>query len=186
MQFDIRKTKIPGCFNIFPRPIEDDRGHFVKTFHEDCFKVHGLETHYTEEYYSLSYKRVLRGLHFQLPPMDHAKVTYCVYGTVLDAVLDLRIGSPTYGDFEMFELSAEHANMVYIPKGMAHGFYVVSDVAIMMYRVTASYSPEHDAGIAWNSAGIPWTDSSPVISVRDSKFVALKDFKSPFAYKESV
>lgn len=183
MQFDIRQTKIPGCFELLPKLFRDERGLFVKTFHENFFKENGLEMHSAEEFYSFSHKRVLRGLHFQLPPMDYVKLVYCVHGKVLDTVVDLRVGSPAYGDFENFELSDEQANMVYIPKGLAHGFYVMSESAIMMYKVSTSYSPQHDTGILWRSANIPWPDESPIVSERDSGFIALENFKSPFIYK---
>lgn len=181
---DIINTRIPGCFELHPAPFRDERGVFVKTFHEDNYAQNGLETYFAEEYYSLSHRGVLRGLHFQLPPRDHTKLVYCVAGEVIDAVVDLRVGSPAYGKFETFNLSAEKANMIYIPPGLAHGFYVVSQSAIMMYKVTTVYSPEHDTGILWNSAGIPWPDMHPVVSKRDSEFIALVDFKSPFTYQE--
>ncbi len=147
MQICLKNSKIPGCFEITPQIFKDERGMFVKTFHKDVFKEHGLETGFVEEYYSFSCKGVLRGLHFQLPPKDHVKLVYCVSGEVLDAVVDLRVGSPTYGQFELFEVSAEKANMIYIPKGLAHGFYVESENAIMMYKVTTVYSPDHDTGL---------------------------------------
>jgi dTDP-4-dehydrorhamnose 3,5-epimerase len=184
MKLILKKTLIPGCYELQPNVFRDERGLFVKTFHEDVFKENGLETHFAEEYYSFSHKRVLRGLHFQLPPMEHVKLVYCVYGRVLDTVVDLRVGSPAYGDFETFELSDEQANMVYIPKGLAHGFYVLSESAIVMYKVTTVYSPEHDTGILWNSADIPWPDEGPIVSKRDSEFIACKNFNSPFVYKE--
>lgn len=183
MQIEVKPTKIPGCFEITTKIFRDERGLFVKTFHEDVFREYGLETHFAEEYYSFSHKRVLRGLHFQLPPMDHVKLVYCVAGKVLDVVVDLRINSPTYSDFLIFEISSERANMVYVPKGLAHGFYVLSEKAIMMYKVTTVYSPEHDTGILWNSVGIPWPVENPVVSKRDSELVAFKDFKSPFVYQ---
>lgn len=184
MQVNIRKTKIPGCFEILTKIIKDERGFFIKTFHQDVFVDNGLETHFAEEYYSYSHKGVLRGLHFQLPPFDHVKLVYCISGKVLDVVVDLRIGSPTYGDFEIFELSQERANMIYIPKGLAHGFYVLSDSSIMMYKVSTIYSPEHDTGILWNSIDIPWPDENPIISERDSKFVSFAEFKSPFIFED--
>ena len=186
MKIEIRQTEIPGCFEITPKVLKDERGTFVKTFHQEIFKANGLETHFTEEYYSFSKKRVLRGLHFQLPPLDHIKFVYCVSGRVLDAVVDLRIGFPTYGEFETFELSAEKANMLYIPKGLAHGFYVLSESAIMVYKVTTVYSPEHDTGILWNSVGIPWPDEKPIISQRDSRFISFADSKSPFVHKNNL
>ena len=178
----IKESKIPGCFEIMPNAFRDERGVFVKTFHQGFFEENGLETHFAEEYYSLSHKKVLRGLHFQLPPMEHVKLVYCVFGQVLDAVVDLRVGSPTFGKFDTFELSAEKANMVYIPKGLAHGFCVLSASAIMMYKVTTVYSPSHDTGILWNSIDIPWPYRAPVISQRDSKFMAFDGFKSPFIF----
>lgn len=183
MKINLKPSKILGCFEIIPETFKDERGTFVKTFHESVFKENRLEINYPEEYYSFSHKRVLRGLHFQLPPMDHIKLVYCVLGKVFDVVVDLRVGSPTYGQFETFELSSEKANMIYIPKGLAHGFYVLSESAIMVYRVTTVYSPEHDTGILWNSVGIPWPDEKPIISKRDSEFKPFKDFKSPFIYQ---
>ncbi len=182
MKLDINISKIPGCMEIIPQVFKDERGRFIKTLHNDVFRANGLESCYAEEYYTVSSKSVLRGLHFQIPPKDHIKLVYCVFGKVLDAVVDLRVGSPTYGEFETFELSAEKANMIYIPKGLAHGFYVLSESAIMVYKVTTVYSPEHDTGILWNSVGIPWPDEKPIISKRDSEFRAFKDFKSPFIY----
>lgn len=183
MELEVKKTKIPGCFELIPKIFKDERGFLVKVYHQNVFENNDLETNFVEEYYSFSYKGVLRGLHFQLPPMDHVKLVYCVLGKVLDAVVDLRIGSPTYGQFETFELSSDKANMIYIPKGLAHGFYVLSENAIMMYKVTTVYSPEHDTGILWNSIGITWPDEKPIISKRDREFKPFKDFKSPFVYK---
>lgn len=181
---EIKKTKIPGCYEILPKILKDERGHFVKTFQKDIFQKSGLETDFVEEYYSVSRKCVLRGLHFQVPPADLVKVVYCVAGQVLDAVVDLRVGSPTYGQHQIFEMSSEKANMVYIPRGLAHGFYVLSDSAIMLYKVTSLYSSEHDAGILWNSVGIQWSDQAPIISKRDSGFPSLSNFVSPFFYDQ--
>jgi len=176
----IRETKIDGCYEIEPVIFQDNRGSFIKTFQQDVFSAKQLETNFREEYYSVSYRNVLRGLHFQLPPKEHKKIVYCVLGEVIDAVVDLRISSPTYGQFDIFRLTADNAKIIYIPPGLAHGFYVVSETAIMMYKVSTVYSPEHDAGIKWNSAGIPWPSKTPVVSKRDSDFLDLSDFKSPF------
>ena len=180
----IRETGIPGCFEITPHLFTDERGSFVKTFHQDLFQQHGLETEWREEYYSVSRKGVLRGLHFQVPPHDHAKLVYCTAGMVLDAVLDLRVGSPAYQRHELFELNAETAHMLYLPKGVAHGFYTLSDSATMMYKVSTVYAPACDTGILWNSAGIPWPDSHPVVSQRDGNLPELSDFSdNPFRYR---
>lgn len=124
---DFRQTTIPGCYEIIPRILRDERGVFVKVFHEGVFEEHGLTTDWREEYYSISHRGVLRGLHFQLPPHDHDKLVYCTAGAVLDAVVDLRKGSQTYGSHVLQELSAEMGNMLYIPRSLAHDFYVTSN-----------------------------------------------------------
>ena len=178
--FDFKPSNLAGCFELQPKVFEDARGRFVKVFHEQAFTELGLKTDFVEEYYSVSYKNVVRGMHFQLPPMDHVKMIYCVEGSVMDAVVDLRVGSPTYGQYALFELSAARANTLYIPKGMAHGFCARSVQAIIVYKVSTVYSPKHDAGILWNSVGIPWPTSDVVMSARDQDFPTLAHFKSPF------
>jgi len=178
--FELKPSKLTGCFEIQPKVFDDARGRFVKVFHEKLFAEQGLETNFAEEYYSVSHKNVVRGLHFQLPPMDHVKMVYCVQGEVMDAVVDLRLGSPTYGQYALFHLSAAKANSIYIPKGMAHGFCTLSEQAIMVYKVSTIYSPAHDAGILWNSVGITWPISLPILSARDQSFPALADFQAPF------
>ena len=178
----IKNTPLPGCFQILPDVISDSRGRFIKTFHTKLFYQYGLRTDFVEEYYTTSYAGVLRGLHFQIPPHEHAKLVYCVFGEVLDAIVDLRIDSPTYRQHAVVNLNAEEANMIYIDSGVAHGFYVQSNFAILVYNVTSIYSPEHDAGILWSSADIPWPDTNPIISPRDKAFVPLTHFKSPFRF----
>jgi dTDP-4-dehydrorhamnose 3,5-epimerase len=180
----IEAGSIAGCFEILPEISNDRRGRFVKTFHRDLFEKHGLRTDFAEEYYSVSNKGVIRGLHFQTPPHEHAKLVYCVTGRVFDAIVDLRVGSPTFGQFATFELSAEKGNLIYIPHGMAHGFYALTENVTMMYKVTSVYSPQHDGGIRWNSVGIPWPASSPVLSDRDMRFFDLSEFKSPFNFDQ--
>nr|MDA8101138.1 dTDP-4-dehydrorhamnose 3,5-epimerase [Nitrospiraceae bacterium] len=175
---------IPGCLELTPRVMLDERGSFVKTFHQGMFSDQGLETRFAEEYYSRSRRGVLRGLHFQMPPHDHIKMVYCVSGSVLDVVVDLRKGSPAYGRHVQIELTADKANMLYIPRGLAHGFFVTGDHAIMLYNVTTVYAPEHDSGIRWDSAGIPWPSTTPIISKRDGAFPSLADFTSPFTFPQ--
>ena len=98
----------------------------------------------------------------------------------MDVAVDLRKSSATYGRYHLFELDSERGNMAYLPKGMAHGFYTLSDTATMMYKVTSEYAPESDAGILWNSVGIPWGTESPIMSDRDHTFPRLEEFCSPF------
>jgi len=177
---EVIKTKILDCYQIQPNKFKDDRGSFIKTFHQEIFQDLGLVTDFAEDYYSFSYQNVIRGLHFQIPPQDHIKIVYCVCGTVMDVVVDLRVDSPSYGQFALFDLSAEKGNLIYIPPGMAHGFEVISETAILMYKVSTVYSAEHDRGILWNSVGIPWQTTEPIMSQRDRSFVTLDNFSSPF------
>ena len=180
--FELKPSKLAGCYELQPKVFQDARGCFVKIFHTPTFAAQGLETIFAEEYYSVSYKNVIRGMHFQLPPKDHVKMVYCVEGEVLDAVVDLRKGSPTYGSFDLFELSAAKANSIYIPKGMAHGFCVRSERAIMVYKVSTVYSRAHDAGVLWNSMEIPWPIAEPILSERDAAFPRFDEFVSSFNY----
>jgi dTDP-4-dehydrorhamnose 3,5-epimerase len=181
--FEARPLAIPGAMELRPLVQEDERGRFVKTFHREVFARWGLGIDYAEDYYSLSYKGVIRGMHFQVPPMDHAKLVYCVLGEVQDVLLDLRRGSPTYGGHATLSLSAAAGAIVYIPTGVAHGFCALSETAILVYKVSQAYSPEHDRGVLWSSAGIPWAEHDPILSNRDRAHVSLSSFASPFVYQ---
>ncbi|MDA7797203.1 dTDP-4-dehydrorhamnose 3,5-epimerase [Gammaproteobacteria bacterium] len=180
--FDILDTDFPGLLQITPKPYDDQRGKFIKTFQKSSFAKLGIETYFKEQYYSVSYKNVIRGMHFQKPPEDHVKFVYCVSGSAFDVVLDLRIGSPTYLKIATFELSDEKANMLYIPKGFAHGFCATTNNTTLMYHTSSEYNPECDAGILWSSIPIEWPIKEPIISLRDSSFESLSDFVSPFKY----
>ena len=183
MKIEMKESKLPGCFELQANKLVDDRGAFVKTFHAPTFRALGLNTEFIEEYYSISDKNVVRGMHFQRPPDDHVKLVYCTSGLVMDVVIDLRKGSPTYGQHVVFELSSDKANMVYIPKGMAHGFCVLSDQATMVYNLSTVYSPECDSGVRWDTAGIDWPVITPIISSRDQDSFSLDEFDSPFTYE---
>jgi dTDP-4-dehydrorhamnose 3,5-epimerase len=178
----LEQTHIPGCLKIIPEVHKDKRGWFIKTFIRDKFAENNLQTDFSEEYYTFSVKNVVRGLHFQLPPKEITKIVCCVGGSVIDAVVDLRKDSPAYGSYQTFELNSEAGVMLYIPAGLAHGFEVAGDYAVLMYKVTGDYSAAHDAGVLWNSAGIPWKTENPLLSERDQTFPKLNDFKSPFVF----
>ncbi len=177
---EVIKSTIDGCFELQPRVFKDDRGRLVKTFHEEMFASHGLETDFKEEYYSVSKKNVLRGLHFQNPPHDHVKCVTCISGKIFDVVVDLRKKSSTFGHNFSIELDAKKGNMLYIPKGLAHGFYVISEEAIFLNRTTTVYEPSCDTGIKWDSCGIKWPNDKPILSEKDKEMITLDSFKSPF------
>lgn len=182
MLFKISTTKIAGCTLLTPFSSDDLRGCFVKTFHLPTFESLGLPTLFREEYYSISKKNVLRGIHFQTPPNAHDKIVICQSGRVIDVVVDLRVGSRTFGQFERFELSGETPQLVYIQAGLGHGFYSLADHSMLAYKVTTEYFPESDAGVHWSSfAGAFPVGISPIISIRDDRFPTLENFSSPFS-----
>jgi dTDP-4-dehydrorhamnose 3,5-epimerase len=174
------KTSIPGCYLIRPWRHQDERGLFVKTFHAEAFREHGLETDFREDFYSVSRKGVLRGMHLQRRPHDQAKLVYCVKGCIWDAVVDLRSDSQGFGTQESLELSEETGLVLYIPPGVAHGFYVLSDEAITAYSVTKEYCREADSGVRWDSCGIAWPTNSPIVSARDASLPLLSDARHLF------
>jgi dTDP-4-dehydrorhamnose 3,5-epimerase len=178
----IRPTAILGCLELIPEVKPDARGRFFKTFHSDVFAAHGLETNFLEEYFSWSKAGVIRGMHFQTPPYEHTKIVSCLVGSVKDVVVDLRKGSPTFGQTTQLTLSAEKANMLYVPAGLAHGFGVLDGEALMHYKVSSLYAPENDAGIRWDSLGIDWGIKNPILSERDQGFKSLEIYGSPFRY----
>jgi dTDP-4-dehydrorhamnose 3,5-epimerase len=179
----LHETIIPGCFEIEYISREDARGSFVKTFHSTAFREMGLEADFLESFFSYSHRNVLRGMHFQLPPADGAKLVYCMQGHVLDVALDLRVGSPAYGEYASFELSAKKAAAAYIPRGVAHGFCTLEADSAVVYHVTSEYDSKLDSGVLWDSFGFPWPGKAPVISERDSRFASFRDFKGPFRFE---
>lgn len=154
----------------------------MKTFHDPTFRNLGLDGCFREQYYTTSETGVLRGFHFQLPPSDHAKLIYCMSGEIFDVVLDLRRGSPSYLKHATERLSASTASLMFIPSGLAHGYYVTKGPATLVYNVTSVHDPERDTGIRWDSAGIAWPTDAPKLSERDGKLPLLEEFVSPFTF----
>ena len=177
---EISETKLDGVFVVEQSVFKDARGVFVKVFQESLFKNKNMETQFVENYYTRSKEDVIRGMHFQIPPKDHAKLVTVIHGTILDVVLDIRKSSPTFGRYEIFELSRENRRSIYIPRGFAHGFTVLSESAIAYYMVTSEYSPECDKGIRYDSFGYDWPVVSPIVSERDKEFPLFSEFQSPF------
>ena len=177
----ITPTTIRGCFEIDIRNLRDDRGSFFKTYNVESFSQSGLETNWQEEYFSLSAKNVLRGMHFQVPPKDHVKLVTCLSGAVLDVIVDLRKSSSTFKRCASFQLSEQNKKMLYIPKGCAHGFLSLCHNTLMFYKVSSVYSPHHDLGILWNSIDFNWSCINPIISERDRRQPSLQEFNTPFA-----
>lgn len=173
-------TGLGGLVVLQPTVFTDARGRFVKTYHQGVFRELGIDFEPREEFFSVSARGVLRGMHFQLPPMAHAKLVYCIAGRVLDVVLDLRRQSPTRGRHYARELSAASHDQMFVPVGFAHGFLALEEQSVMVYQTSTVHSPAHDAGILWDSFGFPWPVPAPIVSDRDRRFPAFRAFDSPF------
>lgn len=184
---EVIKTTIEGVVIIEPRLFTDARGYFFESFSQKEFdeKVHPVQ--FVQDNESCSSYGVMRGLHFQRPPFTQAKLVRCVRGAVLDVAVDIRRGSPTYGQHVAVELTENNHLQFFIPQGFAHGFAVLSDVAVFQYKCDNFYHPEADGGINIldGSLGIDWripTDRA-IRSEKDIKHSSLRDFDSPFEYE---
>lgn len=176
----IEKTKIEGVYIIEPDIFIDERGTFVKPFNKNVFKKEGLVTNFEENFYSISRKNVIRGMHFQKPPKAMAKLVYVSSGAILDIVLDIRKNSPTYGQHINIEISDKNHLAVYIPAGCAHGFLSLEDDSCTVYLQETVRSVEDELGINIKSLGLDLGAINLIISERDKKLPYLKDFDSPF------
>ncbi|HUD08651.1 MAG TPA: dTDP-4-dehydrorhamnose 3,5-epimerase [Candidatus Saccharimonadales bacterium] len=177
------ETSLKGAYTIKPKVFQDERGFFLETYSKKVFAEHGIEADFVQDNHSLSVKKgVLRGLHFQLPPNDQAKLVRVTRGKVYDVIVDIRKNSPTYGKWEGFEISGDNFQMLFIPRGFAHAFLTLEDNTEFMYKVDNFYAPESDSGIIWNDPDlkIDWPIENPVLSDKDTKLQKFKDFNSPF------
>jgi len=185
MPFRFQRLNIPDVILIEPRILKDQRGFFMETYKRSEFAVNGISGEFVQSNYSHSTRGTLRGLHYQKHPQAQAKLVVALTGKVLDVAVDIREGSPTYGQWVGAVLSDENFHMLYIPVGFAHGFCVLSEEADFVYQVTAEYAPELDRGILWNdpAIGIQWPISEPVLSPRDAQLPTLQEANTDFVYK---
>jgi len=177
---ELTNIPLPGAKLISLPAFGDDRGLFVKTFHDTTLQQAGIHFTLKESYFSISRRNVIRGMHFQLPPHGHSKIVFCPKGAILDVILDLRKESSTYGQHHAEELSEDNHRAYFIPEGFAHGFKALTEGALTYYLVSSEYHKESDTGIRWDSFGFDWNVAEPIISARDQSFVEVKDFHSSF------
>lgn len=171
------KTALEGVVVIEPDVFTDERGFFMESYNAARYQEIGIHEVFAQDNMSLSKKGVLRGLHYQAPPMGQAKLVQVTRGKVLDVVVDIRSGSKTFGQHVMVELSGENHRQLYIPEGFAHGFVALEDDTLFQYKCTNVYSKEHERGILWNdpSLGIAWGIENPIVAEKDKNFPLFKD-----------
>lgn len=186
---EVIKTAIEGVYIIEPKVFGDARGYFFESFSEREFKETLGDIRFVQDNESMSKFGVMRGLHFQRPPYAQSKLVRCVKGEVMDVAVDIRKGSPTYGQYVAVRLSADNHRQFFIPQGFAHGFSVLSESVIIQYKCNEFYHPEADGGISIldESLDIDWgiTLEEALLSEKDTKHPKLADFDSPFVYQEN-
>jgi dTDP-4-dehydrorhamnose 3,5-epimerase/CDP-3, 6-dideoxy-D-glycero-D-glycero-4-hexulose-5-epimerase len=173
-------TPIDGLFLLSNSLFYDGRGCFKKVFSKDAFVELDLNTDFVELYFSISKKNVIRGMHFQTPPVDHVKLVYVITGKIHDVCLDLRHNSKTFGKFFDCIVSGDDSNYLYIPRGIAHGFASLENNTVVHYAQTSCYSKEHDSGVRYDSFGFTWNIRNPIVSDRDKSFPNFADFHTEF------
>lgn len=183
---NVIKTAIEGVVIIEPRVFKDSRGYFFESYNKSVFDREVAPIEFVQDNESCSSYGVMRGLHYQRPPHAQSKLVRCVRGRVLDVAVDIRKGSPTYGQHVAVELSEENKRQFFIPRGFAHGFAVLSDTAVFQYKCDNFYAPEADGGISIvdPSLGIDWhiDPTHALLSEKDTHQPLLKDFESPFTF----
>ena len=169
-------TELDGVLIIEPRVFNDKRGYFMECFQKQRYRDAGVDTEFVQDNISFSVRNTLRGLHYQFPNTQ-AKLVQVLQGEIYDVAVDIRLGSPNFGRWTGAVLSADNQRQFFLPEGFAHGFYVMSDTALFMYKCSAYYSPADEDGIFWNDPelGIPWPAEAPILSGRDHRFPPLKD-----------
>lgn len=183
-------TDIEGVVIIEPKVFGDSRGYFLESWSQKDFDELVRPVKFVQDNESMSTYGVMRGLHFQAPPFTQSKLVRCVKGAVLDVAVDIRKGSPTYGQHMAVELTEDNHRQFFVPRGFAHGFAVLSETAVFQYKCDNFYAPQADGGISIldDSLGIDWripTDKA-ILSEKDTKHACLKSFDSPFSISEDL
>jgi dTDP-4-dehydrorhamnose 3,5-epimerase len=182
----IKKTEIPDVVEIYPDVFEDGRGYFLESFNEKRFSENQLETHFVQDNISKSGYGTIRGLHYQIGKKAQGKLCTVIAGRVLDVAVDIRFGSPSFGKHITIELTEENHNQLWIPPGFAHGFSVLTDHAVFLYKCTNFYSKKHERTIIFNDPklNIDWRIGNPVISQKDLNGKLFDEIDKDFVYSE--
>lgn len=190
MSIEVNELKAKGLLAILPKRFGDDRGFFEETWSSRDLNSVGINLVFLQDNHSYSAPvGTLRGLHYQAPPHAQDKLVRCSRGAIFDVAVDIRLGSPTYGQWEGLELSRENGKQLLVPKGFLHGFLTLEPDTEVQYKCTDYYAPESDGSVRWDSAGIVWPlgpSQVPVLSPKDVAAQHFADFVSPFTYGELV
>lgn len=180
MFFEFKKTKIEGLILIKNKKIEDHRGFFYESYNKEIFTKNGINNNFIQDNFSFSNQNTIRGLHMQKNEFSQAKLIKCVEGEILDIAVDLRKNSETFGQSEEFILSKKNNNQLFLPRGFAHGFLVLSKNAIVSYKVDNKYSKKNEITIIWNDQdlNINWQTEKPILSEKDKNGISLKQYKT--------
>ena len=183
----VTATVLPDVLLIEPARFGDNRGFFSESWNKERMAEHGISVDFVQDNHSLSSAvGTVRGLHFQAPPNAQGKLVRCGRGAIFDVAVDIRRGSPTYGKWEGYELTAENGHQLYVPVGFAHGFMTLEADSEIVYKCTDYYAPETEGAVLWNSCGIEWPLSvDPILSDKDQEAPPLADFDSPFVYGQN-
>jgi len=182
LPFTFKKLNIPDVILVEAKSFQDERGFFLESFKESSFITNGIDTKFVQDNFSRSIKGVLRGLHFQKNPKAQVKLVTVLRGEVFDVAVDVRKDSQTYGNWISEILSDQNHKLLYIPKGFAHGYCVLSNEADIFYKVSQEYSPEQDSGFIWNDPeiAIKWPIDKPIVSEKDLKLPLFKNADNNF------
>ena len=185
MPFQFHPLAIPEVILVEPQRFGDARGFFMETYQFETFAENGIAPHFVQDNHSRSAKGVLRGLHYQKDPHAQGKLLKVVLGEIFDVAVDIRRGSPTFGQWVGETLSAENGRLLYVPPGFAHGFCVLSETADLIYKTTDYYKPDTDRGIIWNDPqiGIDWPVTEPNLSEKDAKLPSLAEADINYRYE---
>ncbi|MDD9782681.1 dTDP-4-dehydrorhamnose 3,5-epimerase [Priestia megaterium] len=183
---NIIKTKFEDAVLIEPKVFGDHRGFFTESYNKEMFQQNGIDMDFIQDNHSLSQQPgTLRGMHYQLNDKAQTKLVRVTRGAIYDVIVDIRKGSPTYGEWQGFILSADNKRQLLVPKGFAHGFCTIVENTEVQYKVDELYSPEHDRGIAWNdpALNIDWPFNNPVLSDKDTKHPTLAEADNNFTWE---
>jgi dTDP-4-dehydrorhamnose 3,5-epimerase len=178
------QRKLTGVWEIQLAPIQDERGFFMRAYDTGLFEQAGLHRQWMQENHSRSERAgIIRGLHFQFPPFAETKLVRCIRGAVLDVFVDLRLGSPTFGQWDALELSETNKKLIFIPRGFAHGFCTLTEESEVLYKVDNVYNREHEGGLLWSDPeiGIDWPVQTPVLSEKDGRNMTFREFVQKYS-----